>query len=118
MKKDFWKVEVLYFLGTKDWELVTNIRVLRTHSRTTWTMQQTDLSESYYALPCKSILDLVTRASSTHIISNALHITHILNGAVLTRNVIIIIIMISIEQIQYLFGQRPRILAISRDTKL
>ena len=27
--------------------------------------QQTDLSESYYAQPCKSILDLVTRASST-----------------------------------------------------
>ena len=27
--------------------------------------QQTDLSESCYAQPCKSILDLVTRASST-----------------------------------------------------
>ena len=33
MKKDFWKVEVLHFLGTKDWELVTDIRVLRAHSR-------------------------------------------------------------------------------------
>ena len=26
MKKDFWKAEVLHYLGTKDWELVTDIK--------------------------------------------------------------------------------------------
>ena len=45
MKKDFWKVEVLHFLGTKDWELITDIRVLQARMRTKG--RQTDLSESY-----------------------------------------------------------------------
>ena len=59
MKKDFWKVEVLHFLGTKDLELVTDIRV----PKKIWTKEK--IIKNF--IPKKIWLSIHPRNFSNHV---------------------------------------------------